>query len=947
MIADLEIKSLSTDQETLIWGLGLIPEEWALTPLLGNKAPYRKGWQNETPSTHPQIIADIWSGQAKGYGIRTGRASNGIASIDFDGSSAMQKALELSGGEALPDTVSFTSNRIGREQRLYLVPEEYWDAIETKKIKTGVIGDDGKPEQLELRWDGCQSVLPPSVHPTTGFYRWRRSPQEVEIAPAPMWVIKQMLIDKAPQEPQLPLLESQRPVTSYTRKARSGEEWSDEEWALSYLSALSPYRADDYDDWLKVGMVLHFVSDCLLSEWDNWSRQSSKYQPGCCEKKWKSFNSQGVTLGTLGKMAQEDGWRSPFERNDQKPLPSNQKSVSSKSNLPELSTVERFKADLLALANSDDDLERLVRINELASTYRMPAAEIRKALNKIETATRTPKAQFFKLDEFLSMESEGINYLIPGLLPRGETVLCAGLPKSGKTLLAIDAGFAIATGESHFLGEAVQKGRVLLISVDESAQSTKAKLLKRGFRPQDAENIAVMTAWDISQLDALETKLEVFRPDLVIIDSLKRITAGHEISENSAEFADVLYTLKELIGRYGAASILIHHSNKNQEATGVSRVRGSTAIAGAVWGIWQMDIPESEDDSDGKPNKAKSKQKRFDPTNPNRIFTAICRDSEGALLNIKFNPENHSYSISEGDESAQSERKTQEQKILEILAQVTPKGLTGREVLERSGLGRGVYSVLNRMVDKRLITQRQSISDARMTVYCLPKQQGTHTPPLSVEVCDQYSSKAFVGNDLEIDHKLITNPGELITNFCKNDQKQGCDQSPNTDTAVHTVVIDHKNLTEGGCVCVDESVTKVKDEFIAKTLCSDEPAPWFDKYEVEEDSEVVCEGSDLAIAPAPAPAPAELAQPELPIDQRSDGGFQVTEADLWRDKETIQDIVGHLQRCSDREALAELRKIWTSKAAKEAMNLACKQLSSEKYAQIKQWVVELNAGEPC
>jgi RecA-family ATPase len=257
----------------------------------------------------------------------------------------------------------------------------------------------------------------------------------------------------------------------------------------------------------------------------------------------------------------------------------------------------------------------------------MPAAEIRKALRKLKLQHAHQKLSFLKMD-ISKLGSEGIDYLIPGLLPRGETVLCAGLPKSGKTLLAIDAGFAIATGESQFLGETVQQGRVLLISVDESAQSTKAKLLKRGFRPRDAENVAVMIGWDISQLDELEAKLEDFRPDLVIIDSLKRITAGREISENSAEFADVIYTLKELIGRYGAASILIHHSNKNQDATGVSKVRGSTAIAGAVWGIWQLDIPESEDDSDGKPRKGKSKQKRFDPTNPNRIFTAICRDSE-------------------------------------------------------------------------------------------------------------------------------------------------------------------------------------------------------------------------------------------------------------------------------------------------------------------------------
>jgi uncharacterized membrane protein YgcG len=222
--------------------------------------------------------------------------------IDFDGSSAMQKALDLSGGKPLPDTVSFTSNRPGREQRLYLIPQEYWKAVKTTKIKTGVVGDDGKPEQLELRWDGCQSVLPPSVHPMTGHYRWRKSPKEVAIALAPMWVIEQMLISSGADTPLL---------NHQSRKQEQGR-WTAEDWALSYLNALSSHRADGYDEWLAVGMALHSIGDSLLADWENWSRQSSKYKPGDCEKKWKSFNRRGIAIGTLAHMAKQDGWRSPF-----------------------------------------------------------------------------------------------------------------------------------------------------------------------------------------------------------------------------------------------------------------------------------------------------------------------------------------------------------------------------------------------------------------------------------------------------------------------------------------------------------------------------------------------------------------------------------------------------------------------------------------------------------
>ncbi len=741
-------QSICALQDLLIEGLDLIPQDWVLTPLLGNKAPYRTEWQHESPLTRTQIIAEIESSQAKGYGIRTGMVSGGIVAIDVDGSSAMQKALELSGGEPLPDTVSFTSNRTGREQRLYLIPQEYWGAIKTTKIKTGAIGDDGKPEQLELRWDGCQSVLPPSVHPTTGHYRWRRSHKEVAIAPAPMWVIEAMLAE--PESTQ----QSQRYPTAYTRKLRTGEEWSNEEWALSYLSALNPYRADDYDAWLAVGMALHSVHDSLLTEWDNWSRQSPKYKPGDCEKKWKSFKASGIAIGTLGHMAKQDGWRSPFEHPSQDAKGRSKKLIGSlASEPPKLSTVERFKADLLALANSDDDLERLVRINELACTYRMPASEIRKALSKTEVATRTPKAQFFKLDEFLSLETEGIDYLIPGLLPRGETVLCVGLPKSGKTLLTIDAAFAIATGESKFLGETVQQGKVLVISVDESAQSTKLKLMKRGFRASDTENIAVMTQWDVSQMAQLEAKLEDFRPDLVVIDSLKRITAGREISENSAEFADIVYQLKELLGRYGASSILVHHSNKSQDAIGIGKVRGSTAIAGATWGVWQLDHIIQTTDENGKPIKGKPK---FDPSDPRRIFTAICRDVDSQTLTIQFNPENHSYSPTDENSELQQERKTQEAMILELLEAYHPNGLSGREIMEALDLGRGIYTVLDRMVSRRTVTQRQSKTDRRSMVYALPKKTNTHPPSPTLQMLTNFSESTVVEPKTNSQH-LVNN----------------------------------------------------------------------------------------------------------------------------------------------------------------------------------------------
>jgi phage/plasmid-associated DNA primase len=100
----------------------------------------------------------------------------------------------------------------------------------------------------------------------------------------------------------------------------------------------------------------------------------------------------------------------------------------------------------------------------------------------------------------------------------------------------------------------------------------------------------------------------------------------------------------------------------------------------------------------------------------------------------------------------------------------------------------------------------------------------------------------------------------------------------------------------------------------------------------------------------------EVQQPRLPVYQRSDGGYEVesslvspaqNDAEInWMSEEVIQDIFEALQLCEDAENLSILRACWTSEEAKRAMNAACKRLTKEKYAQIMQWVIELNQASP-
>jgi phage/plasmid-associated DNA primase len=78
--------------------------------------------------------------------------------------------------------------------------------------------------------------------------------------------------------------------------------------ALGYLA---PDRADKYQSWLEVGMACH-AAGLPCETWDEWSRQSKKYEEGACAAKWSTFDGAGgIGPGSLVAWADEDspGWR--------------------------------------------------------------------------------------------------------------------------------------------------------------------------------------------------------------------------------------------------------------------------------------------------------------------------------------------------------------------------------------------------------------------------------------------------------------------------------------------------------------------------------------------------------------------------------------------------------------------------------------------------------------
>jgi RecA-family ATPase len=81
---------------------------------------------------------------------------------------------------------------------------------------------------------------------------------------------------------------------------------NDREKILSALNHINPSDLN-YSEWCTVGMALK-AEGLPCSTWDDWSRNDTRYEYGACAKKWDSFNSDGVTIATVIKMAQDRGW---------------------------------------------------------------------------------------------------------------------------------------------------------------------------------------------------------------------------------------------------------------------------------------------------------------------------------------------------------------------------------------------------------------------------------------------------------------------------------------------------------------------------------------------------------------------------------------------------------------------------------------------------------------
>ena len=174
------------------------------------------------------------------------------------------------------------------------------------------------------------------------------------------------------------------------------------------------------------------------------------------------------------------------------------------------------------------------------------------------------------------------NWLVKNLIERGTMGMLFGSPASGKSFIAVDLAFCIATG-MDFADNPVNKGKVAYLAGEGFHGLRKRfKALEEKYKTKTRDvfisNMPVPLVCEQSAKDAIKEIDNICpAPELIIVDTLHRNFGGGD--ENSAkDVGKLMEILTSIINHTGATILLIHHCGHGAD----DRARGSSSLKAAL-----------------------------------------------------------------------------------------------------------------------------------------------------------------------------------------------------------------------------------------------------------------------------------------------------------------------------------------------------------------------------
>lgn len=251
----------------------------------GGKRPITANGFHDATTDH--VVIEAWWRDTPDANIGLPCGPNGLLVLDVDchdGGADGRDTLARLCGEPNPDLGTPTARTGGGGIHFVFALPEWPDWKAPRSAGPG----------LDVQVAGY-IVAAPSQHESGKPYTWQfgRGLLDIKPAPVPAWLEAAI---RRPEPDYAPLPGEDRPYYTDQSEADTARE------ALDYIPE---QYADDYHGWVRVGMALHSAG-VTCAEWDEWSKQSEKWEHGACEKKWRTFEpGGGVGIGTLIDLARE------------------------------------------------------------------------------------------------------------------------------------------------------------------------------------------------------------------------------------------------------------------------------------------------------------------------------------------------------------------------------------------------------------------------------------------------------------------------------------------------------------------------------------------------------------------------------------------------------------------------------------------------------------------
>jgi len=198
------------------------------------------------------------------------------------------------------------------------------------------------------------------------------------------------------------------------------------------------------------------------------------------------------------------------------------------------------------------------------------------------------------LDLINSPVKSNDQWIFNGLLKRKRSMVLASPPKTGKSSFATDLAFAGLAGQPiGDLIHPVAPMRVLWWSTDEVLDEIMERFEEHPISTlgESLANIHVISKEDAIGLhnkNEVKGIAEFFKPDFIIVDSLRGILDSSGFDENHSAAGEFSSWLHKFCNQFNAGGLLLHHLNKKKEAFGTNRVSGHGGIVSNSSGVMLM-----------------------------------------------------------------------------------------------------------------------------------------------------------------------------------------------------------------------------------------------------------------------------------------------------------------------------------------------------------------------